>query len=79
MNAIASQDVADRIGEFIDQYVRLPDGHTQIPRNIPYFKDAFKIMIAMGIFQSVDEIKFACLTQQKQIIPNFLFEGIEEK
>ena len=79
MNALASYDVAERIGLFLDQYVHLPDGVSPIPRNIPYFKDGFKALIENGIFESVEDIKMACLEQQMQIIPNFLFEGIEQK
>ena len=79
MNALANNDVSERIGNFLDQYIRLTDGVSQIPRNIPFFKDGFRLLIETGLFPDVYSIKLACLIQEHQIIPDFLFDGIEKK
>ena len=71
MNELASEDVAERIGAFLDEYICLPDGG-KVPRNIPYFKEAFQILFKNGA--TVDEIQKRCIRSQRQIIPTFLFE-----
>lgn len=70
-NAIATKEVAERIGAFLDDYIRLPDG-SQIPRNIPYFKEGIQLILSEGA--SEREIQRRCLESQRQIIPKFLFE-----
>ena len=75
MYALASTEVAERIGTFIDKYIRLQDG-TSVPRSVQMFKDAFLLMLQTGTFSSIREIKMACLREQYQIIPDFLFEQI---
>ena len=74
MNAIVDNDAAERIGEFLDQYVRLPDGNSKIPRNIPYFKESITFLLDSGIYSIPEAIKKACLKEQDQMIPYFLFE-----
>lgn len=70
--AIANREVAERIGCFLDDYLRMPDG-SQIPRNIPYFKQGIQILISQGATEA--EIQKRCLESQRQIIPKFLFEA----
>lgn len=74
MNFFANESIRDNIGNFIDRRVQLPSGDP-IPRNIPYYKEAFLVMINSGVFNSIDEIKRACLLEEHQMIPDFLFEN----
>ena len=71
--SLKSDEFRDRLGEFVDEYIMMGDGQP-IPRNIPYFRDAFKMMIASGTFKDIDEIKRKALRDKLIIIPNFLFD-----
>ena len=71
-NYLANDEVRDNIGEFLDEYIHLESGE-QLPRNIPYFKEAIGVLLQTGMFKSVYDIKMACLTKKKQMIPDFLF------
>ena len=73
MESLKSDDFRDRLGEFIDDYITMGDGQP-IPRNIPYFRDSLKMMIASGAFKDAEEIKRAALWDKLIIIPNFLFD-----
>lgn len=73
MNSLATEEIRDNIGEFIDRRIRLPNGDP-IPRNIPYFKQALSMMLEIGLYDSSKEIVAACLREEHQIIPDFLFE-----
>ena len=75
MEALTDKEFADKIGMFLDEYIQQPDGG-KIPRTVPYFREAFKVLLAEGIFRSPEEIRKACLKTQYAIIPNFLFENI---
>lgn len=73
--ALASEEVLERIGAFIDRYVMLQDGST-CPMTVATYKEAFLLMIRSGTFHSVEEIKRACLREQLQMIPDFMFENV---
>lgn len=75
MNTVLSDDFRERLGEFIDGYITCSDGHP-IPRNIPYFRDALKLIISEGFFRDEEELRKACLREKLIIIPNFLFEEV---
>lgn len=75
MYGVASAEVMERIGKFIDNYVVLQDG-TSVPRNVTMFKESFLILLQSGTFRSVRDIKQSCLREQYQIIPDFLFEKV---
>jgi len=67
------KESAERIGLFIDGYVKTPDNNP-VPRNIPYFKEAFRFMLKNGMFRTKKEIVLQCLRTQRQMIPDFLFD-----
>ena len=73
MEALTDKEFCDRIGAFIDKYIRQMDG-SPIPRTIPYFQEAFRTMLSEGFFRNPEEIRKACLSEQLAIIPNFLFD-----
>ena len=74
MSILIEPDAMERIGAFIDQYVRLQDG-SSVPRDQKFYKDAFQMMLKSGVFKSVRDIKIACLRDQSQMIPTFLLEN----
>lgn len=74
MCALANTEVLNRIGDFIDRYVQLRNG-SPIPRNTQVYQDAFVEMLRSGEFHSVEEIKKACLKDEHQMIPDYLFKG----
>ncbi|MBR3353862.1 MAG: hypothetical protein IKG47_00685 [Oscillospiraceae bacterium] len=74
MSILIEPDAMERIGVFIDKYVRLPDG-SSVPRDQKFYKAAFQMMLKSGAFKSVRDIKIACLLDQSQMIPTFLLEN----
>ena len=75
MESLMSDDFRDKLGEFIDEYITCSDG-SSIPRNVPYFRDALKLMITDGFFHNKEEIRKKCLREKLIIIPNFLFDEV---
>ena len=73
MYALANTEVLNHIGDFIDRYVQLIDG-SPIPRNTQMYQDAFVEMLRSGEFHSIEEIKRACLIEEYQMIPDYLFK-----
>ena len=74
MSILIEPDAMERIGVFIDKYVRLQDG-SSVPRDQKFYKAAFQMMLKSGAFKSVRDIKIACLLDQSQMIPTFLLEN----
>ena len=74
METLIGEEFCDNIGEFLEQYVCAwnTDGETKLPRNIPYFKEAIKVMMETG--WTKESIRKACLKEKSLILPNFLFE-----
>lgn len=74
MEVLIGEEFRDKIGEFLDQYVCAysPEGESKLPRNVPYFKEAIKLMIEQGWTE--ESIRKACLKEKCLILPNFLFD-----
>lgn len=77
MTPLLDTEFCDKLCEWIEEYVdvHLESGtKSHLPRNIPYIKKAFKVMIDSGHFKDSTDIQKACLREAQLIIPCFLFE-----
>lgn len=72
MNTLVTQDAYERIGAFLSQYVR-PDGGGPLPQDTGYFKRAISMLFESKTFDSIEDMKLACLRDYEIIIPDFLF------
>lgn len=74
METIAlNKDFAEKVGEFIDAYVDYGDA-PHVPRNVPIFKESFRVMIESGLFRNASDIRKQCLKECHIILPNYLLE-----
>ena len=68
----------DRISAFLAQYIEMADGDSLIPRTDNDFRSSFKLLLKEQVFASKKYIKLECVKEHDVIIPDYLFEGIED-
>ena len=78
MTPLLDAEFCDKLCEWIEEYVDVhweSGEQSKLPRNIPYIKKAFKVMIDSGNFKDSTDIQKACMREAQMIIPCFLFEN----
>lgn len=73
-NFFITEDYCEKIGSFLDKYVKMADG-SQLPRNIPYFRKAIMTMYSKCGFKTKEEIITRCLKEKSFMLPDILFDG----